>query len=86
MSQSNSAIDKLKASFIKCALCGNVTNASSLGICPLCVEEDQRLYEIARNVMRPNQNMSFGELCSKTGIDTKIIQRWIDTGRLRSIA
>jgi hypothetical protein len=81
-----SAGNKAKFNFIKCGLCGTLTTnaAASYGVCPSCVQEDARLYGLARDAMSLNQNIGLVELRAKTGIEAKILQRWVDTGRLRS--
>ncbi len=81
-----SADNKSKFNFLKCGLCGTVTSSSvaSYGVCPACVQEDSRLYGLARDAMALNQNIGLVELREKTGIEARILQRWVDTGRLRS--
>jgi|GEM_PF-5458700 len=78
--------DKSKFNFIKCGLCGTLTSntVGAYGVCPSCVIEDQRLYSVARDAMSLNRNISLAELASKTGIEEKILRRWVDTGRLLS--
>ncbi len=75
--------DKSKFNFIKCGLCGTLTSNTigAYGVCPNCIAEDQRLYTIARDSMGLNRNISIAELRQKTGIEEKILQRWVDTGR-----
>ncbi len=74
-----------KSHFIKCGLCGTLTTSGfGYGVCHNCVEEDQRLYAIAKKAMKPNQVVGLADLCKQTGIEAKIIQRWVDTGRLKA--
>jgi len=76
-------IGEVKGKFMTCGICGVIAGSSTYGVCPNCMQEDQKLFEVVRDAIKVNEIVTMETIRKKTGIDTKTIKRWVDTGRLK---
>jgi hypothetical protein len=71
-----------KKKLTKCGMCSKITPTNTLtGVCKECFEEDERLFNRARNAMSFGEKITPAELAGKTGISIHHINRWITRGR-----
>jgi hypothetical protein len=63
-------------------MCGALMGVpTASGVCSDCWDKDEEMYQRAKSVLKFGQRVFPEELSSKTGIDIKHIQRWIEQGR-----
>lgn len=63
-------------------MCNKVMPTNTLtGVCKECFDEDEKLFNKARNSMNFGEKVTPTELADKTGIGIHHINRWISRGR-----
>jgi NMD protein affecting ribosome stability and mRNA decay len=73
---------KVTKKIIQCEMCGALTIPTPHGVCGDCLDEDQKLYEKARDSIKFGESVTPEIIQQRTGIELKHIRRWIKYGRL----
>lgn len=66
-----------------CKRCSRIFNYNGSGVCPNCFLQEQEDFEKVRDFLFVNPNSSTIEVSQGTGVDVKIISRFLKEGRLK---
>lgn len=67
-----------------CKRCGKIYNYTGSGVCNNCLQQEQGDFEKIREFLFKNPNSSVAEVSEATGIELKVISRFLKEGRLES--
>ena len=67
-----------------CKRCGKVYNYNGSAVCATCVKEEQDDFEKVRDYLFAHPNSTTLQVSQDTGIDVKVISRFLKEGRLLS--
>lgn len=70
---------------INCSRCGKVCIRSASELCPACLKELDKQYELCLEHLRENRGLSLQELSDATEVPVKQIIRFIKEGRISII-
>jgi hypothetical protein len=66
----------------KCEMCGTLmTGNVSTGVCQDCWDKDEEMFQKVKSAIKFGQRVLPDELATKTGVELKHINRWIQQGR-----
>lgn len=68
-----------------CKSCGRLFNIIHRDICPVCVKEEEEKFYIIRNFLKDNRGETTYEVQEATGIDLKLIIKFVREGRLSTL-
>lgn len=54
-------------------------------VCPKCKPSEEEDYEVIRDALQTNPNMTAEQLSDSTGVDFKCVVRLIDEGRIQNV-
>ena len=77
--------NNIKSKLMRCDMCGAITVPSLYLVCQDCADEDERLFQIAKNSIKFNENVTAEQVFERTGIDVKNIRRWVRIGRFGKV-
>lgn len=70
-----------------CARCKQLFQSAGGGvICPDCLEQDEKDFEVVNHALRENPNQAIPELAEATGVSERRILRFLEEGRILSDA
>lgn len=67
--------------FKKCKTCGRIFQGFGLR-CPDCIEEEERQFTMVKDYIWEHPGASMHELVENTGVDAKLVLRFLKEGRL----
>ncbi|MCL6594388.1 MAG: hypothetical protein K6T31_10460 [Alicyclobacillus sp.] len=65
-----------------CKRCNRLFNKVRRDICPVCVAEEDKAFEVVRAYLREHRDATIGEVAEQTGVDVALIIALIQDGRL----
>ncbi|GMA51297.1 hypothetical protein GCM10025857_26540 [Alicyclobacillus contaminans] len=65
-----------------CKRCGRIFNQVRRNICPACVAEEDKMFEIVKTYLRQNKDATMMQVTEETGVPTEFIVDMIRDGRL----
>jgi flagellar operon protein (TIGR03826 family) len=65
-----------------CPRCGRVFTKIKSPVCPACVKEDDKVFEVVREYVKENPDQSINEVSEQTEVPVKRIIQYIRDGRL----
>ncbi|MGB8955483.1 MAG: TIGR03826 family flagellar region protein [Tumebacillaceae bacterium] len=68
-----------------CKSCGRLFNIIHRDICPVCVKDEEEKFYIIRNFLKENRGATTYEVQEATGIDLKLIIKFVREGRLSTL-
>jgi flagellar operon protein (TIGR03826 family) len=67
-----------------CKRCGKIYNYTGSAVCGNCLRQEQEDFEKIREYLFKNPNSSTAEVSEATGIELKVISRFLKEGRLEA--
>ena len=67
-----------------CKRCGKIFNYMGSAVCSNCLQKEQADFERIREYLFTNPNSSTAEVSEATGIELKVISRFLKEGRLEA--
>ncbi len=67
-----------------CKRCGKIYNYTGGAVCNNCLQQEQEDFEKIRDYLFNNPNSSTAEVSEATGIELKVISRFLKEGRLEA--
>lgn len=67
-----------------CKRCGKIYNYTGSGVCNNCLRQEQEDFEKVREYLFNNPNSTTAEVSEATGIELKVISRFLKEGRLEA--
>lgn len=67
-----------------CKRCGKVFNYNGSAVCATCTKQEQEDFEKVREYLFNHPNATTLQLSQDTGVDLKVISRFLKEGRLQS--
>ncbi|MGE5607167.1 MAG: MerR family transcriptional regulator [Bacteroidota bacterium] len=67
-----------------CKRCGKIYNYMGSAVCNNCLQQEQEDFEKIREYLFKNPNSSTAEVSEATGIELKVISRFLKEGRLEA--
>ena len=68
-----------------CKSCGKLFSSVSREICPACVEKEKQDYHAVEDYLRKNPGAPLVMVSEGTGVDEKVILKFIKEGRLKGM-
>ncbi|WP_036708327.1 flagellar protein [Paenibacillus pinihumi] len=68
-----------------CPRCGKLYQLNLRNLCPACIKEIDKQYELCSDTLRKTPGLSINELSEETGVSTKQITKFIREGRISII-
>ena len=68
-----------------CKSCGRLFNIIHRDICPVCVKDEEEKFYTIRNFLKGNRGATTYEVQEATGIELKLIIKFIREGRLSTM-
>ena len=75
--------ERLVVELRNCAGCDRPFLYTGNNLCPNCLKEEQKQFEKVYHYLRDNPNASIAQLCDDTGVDEKLILKFLRQGRLQ---
>ncbi len=69
-----------------CKSCGRIFSASRPGICPKCKEKEEEDLKVVTESLRDEPNQNIDDLAENTGVEKKVILKFIREGKIASDA
>ncbi|HBE79157.1 MAG TPA: MerR family transcriptional regulator [Firmicutes bacterium] len=66
-----------------CKRCGNIYHYNGTGVCNNCTEQEQKDFSVVRDYLFEHPNSPAAEINMATGIELKVISRFLKEGRLK---
>jgi flagellar operon protein (TIGR03826 family) len=66
-----------------CKRCGNIYHYNGTGVCNNCTEQEQKDFALVRDYLFEHPNSPAAEINLATGIELKVISRFLKEGRLK---
>ena len=68
-----------------CKQCGKLFSSISREICPECMNQEKEQYRVVEKCLRENPGISLMDICEQTGVDERIVLKFIKEGRLKGM-
>jgi flagellar operon protein (TIGR03826 family) len=66
-----------------CKRCGNIYHYNGTGVCNQCAEQEQEDFDKVRDYLFEHPNSPASEINQATGVELKVISRFLKEGRLK---
>lgn len=65
-----------------CVKCRKLFQSYGQSVCPVCLQEVDRQFDLVKNYLYDNPGASMENVCRETKVDQHLIVRWLREGRL----
>lgn len=72
----------MKSQFRKCKTCGRIFQSSVGTECPDCIEDREQKFNLVKEYLYEKPGASLEEIAEVTGVDSKLVIRFLREGRL----
>lgn len=72
--------------FRNCPQCGKLFKYVNRNLCPFCIGEEEKMFDVVRDYVRNNPNANVIEVSEATEVPQRIIMQFLRDGRLLSSA
>lgn len=69
---------------INCQECGKIFASAGQQVCPACKESDEKKFKLVKDFLWDNPNSTIGVVSEATGVEEKVIIKFIKENRLQS--
>jgi flagellar operon protein (TIGR03826 family) len=66
-----------------CKRCGNIYHYNGTGVCNQCTQQEQEDFDKVRDYLFEHPNSPASEINQSTGVELKVISRFLKEGRLK---
>ena len=70
--------------FRNCPECGKLFKYVNRNLCPVCIAEEEKMFEVVRDYVRNNPHANVIEVSNATEVPQRIIMQFLRDGRLLS--